>query len=442
MGQIKKLVAQAKKTKPKTQVLANKAAKWLTFSALMVAVVSLVVWIALGQSVAFAITIAITVLVIACPHALGLAIPTVTTIATRLATTHGLFIKDLSKLEVIKDASYVVFDKTGTLTQGSFRLTHLEYMRNLETLTSLKGWSDMNKEELKSYLARLVIATELQSTHPLATQIVDSLKKKTNKQSLLKVKRFHNHPGKGVLAEVDGHTVLIGTKEFLLTRKAMLCTQLDSLAQSWQKEGETTIYVAVDNKQVMALALSDKVRKEAEEAVKNLHRLGLKVAMLTGDNQQTADKVAGQLNIDTVFAQVLPQDKYRYVKKLQDKQEVVIMVGDGINDAPALTQADVGVVISAGTDVAQEAGDVILTRNNPLDVVSLITLSRKTYQKMVQNLIWAIGYNVVAIPAAAGVFASFGFFLSPGVGALLMSLSSVIVVINAFGLKKTSLNRI
>ncbi len=440
IGQIQKLIKEAQNSKPRIQKLADKAAGVLTFVALGVAVITLVIWsVIVGQPIVFGMTLAITVLVIACPHALGLAIPTVSTIATSMAVKNGLFIKDLSSLEVIKDVDYVVFDKTGTLTSGDFKVRNYEYMDNLKAASeALLGNSDANEDEIKHFIDLLVYALEAQSTHPIAVEIARYIKDKGLDETV-EAKDYETVVGKGVKASVQGHEVTIGTKTFMEESGVFLCAQLSEKAQKWAEDGLTVVYVAIDKKHVLSITLGDEVKEEAIQAVNALHKLGIKVAMLTGDSEGVARAVSEKLGIDTYFAQVLPEDKFKHIKNLQVDGYTVMMVGDGINDAPALTQANVGVAIGGGTDVAVESGDVVLTRNNPYDVVKLVTLSKLVRRKMVENLAWALGYNVFAIPAAAGLFAPFGFFLSPGVGAFLMSLSSVIVVINAFRMRSASL---
>jgi len=396
-GQIQALIATAKKTKPSVQKLADKAARWLTFSALTVSILALFIWsVIIGTPFVFAATLAITVLVIACPHALGLAIPTVSTIATRLAVSNGVFIKDMAKIEVVKDADYIVLDKTGTLTKGEFGVTEVK----------AKG---VSSQQLMSIAASL----ESHSTHVIGQSIVKYAKNKGIK--LQKVEGVKNLAGRGIEGIINGKKYFIGKHNSIL------------VAVVWDKIvlGE--------------ILLADELRKESKQTIKELHGLGLKVAMLTGDSKQAADPIAKKLGIDTVFAEVLPKDKYKYIKSLQSEGNIVIMAGDGVNDAPALTQANVGVAIGAGTDVAVEAGDIVLTQSNPQHIVRLVVLSRKVYSKMVQNLWWALGYNILAIPAAAGLFIPFGFRLTPAVGALLMSMSSVVVVVNALTLRKAKL---
>lgn len=414
VGQIQKLIEEASRSKPRSQRLADKAAAALTIIAGTTALATLLIWtLALGETFTFAITLAITVLVIACPHALGLAIPTVTTITTTLAVKHGLFIKDLSKIEVIRQADYVVFDKTGTLTRGEFGVTAVVPAGN------------QSADDL------LVIAAALEShsSHIIGQSIVNYAKDQGVK--ITGITDFQNLAGQGVKAKIDGQEYFVGNER--------LIKSLGFTYQLPKEITETTVLVASNKALLGQIMLADAVKDSARQAVEGLHRLGVKVAMLTGDNEQVAEMVATKLGIDTYFAEVLPADKYSYIKKLQADGGVVIMVGDGVNDAPALTQADAGVAIGAGTDLAVEAGDVVLIDDDPRDLVRLIALSKKVYAKMIQNLVWALGYNVVAIPAAAGVFATWGFFLRPEIGALVMSLSTVIVVANALSLKRLKL---
>ncbi len=420
IGQIQQLISTAKQTKPSVQKLADRASKWLTFTALAVSLLALFIWsVIVGEAFVFAATLAITVLVIACPHALGLAIPTVSTIATRLAVKNGVFIKDMAKIEVIKDADYVVFDKTGTLTKGEFGVT------------DVKLFSGTRKR-----LLQLAGAIETHSSHVIGMAIVDYLKKR--KINITPAGKIKNLAGRGMAGVVGGKQYFLGNQR-LMEEQKIWTEQVDTVLKELSDKGKTPVFVA-DKKEILgAIALSDEVKPESKQAVEELHRLGVKVAMLTGDTEAAAGPIGRQLGIDKVFAQVLPEDKYKHIRELQDKGNVVIMAGDGVNDAPALTQANAGVAIGAGTDVAVEAGDIVLTQSNPAHIVRLIILSRKVYAKMLQNLWWALGYNILAIPAAAGLFIPWGFRLSPAVGALLMSLSSVIVVINAMSLRKAEL---
>ena len=414
VGQIQKLVEQAGKTKPRSQKIADKASAVLTFVAGMTALLTLLVWLFIvGETFVFSITLAITVLVIACPHALGLAIPTVTTITTSLATKNGFFIKDLSKIEIIRKVTYVVFDKTGTLTKGEFGVTKVSPV-------------GANKEE---DVLRIAASLEQHSSHIIGQSIIKHALSK--KIKLSEIDNFKNVAGMGVQAKISGEEYFVGNKSMIKNLK------IDP-EFSGSMPG-TIVFVAKKDKLIGRIVLADAIKESSRGTIKGLHDMGIKVAMLTGDNEQVADSVSKELGIDTYFANVLPEDKYKHIKELQEQGNTVLMVGDGVNDAPALTQADVGVAIGAGTDVAVESGDVVLIGSDPENVVGLIKLSKKVYVKMVQNLVWALGYNIVAIPIAAGVFAVWGLFLRPEVGALVMSLSTVIVVINALTLKRIKL---
>ena len=422
IGQIQNLIAAAQGTKPNSQRIADKASAVLTFVAGITALLTILVWTFwLGEPFVFAITLAITVLVIACPHALGLAIPTVTTITTSLAVKNGVFIKNLAKIEVIKKADYIMFDKTGTLTKGEFGVTDVDIL------------SDVPEEEI----LKIASSLEQHSSHIIGQSIVRYAKNKSIK--LENPDNFKNIAGKGISGFIDKNMYYVGNQALMEDMGVLSDVSREKLLKSSSQE-KTNILVADKEKVIGIIGLSDKIKEESFKAVEELHKLGVKVAMLTGDNELVAGNVARELGIDTYFANVLPKDKYVHVKELQENGNVVLMVGDGVNDAPALTQADVGIAIGAGTDVAVEAGDVVLTRNNPQDVVRLLILSKKVYVKMIQNLVWALGYNIVAIPAAAGVFISWGFLLRPEIGALLMSLSTVIVVINAMTLKRINLS--
>ncbi len=415
VGQIQTLIAEAQKTKPRSQKIADRASAWLVFIALAVAVLTILVWTLLaGQTFIFAITLAITVLVIACPHALGLAIPTVTTITTSLAVKNGFFIKNMAKIETIKKATWVIFDKTGTLTEGVFGVR------------DILSFGEKKETEILTIAGAL----EKSSSHIIGISI---LKEAQNKNlNLPVVENFKNIAGKGVAGEIGGEKYFVGNEA--LIKEIGLQIDLPE-----QVRGKTLALFANEKEVLGLIALADKIKPQSQEAISRLHSLGVKTAMLTGDNKEVAKAVADELGIDKYFAEVLPADKYRHIKKLQENGEIVLMVGDGVNDAPALTQADAGIAIGAGTDVAVEAGDVVLMDSDPLDIARLIILSRAVYTKMIQNLWWALGYNILAIPAAAGVFAFAGFYLRPEIGALLMSLSTVIVVINAMMLKKIKL---
>ncbi|GIW62915.1 MAG: heavy metal translocating P-type ATPase [Patescibacteria group bacterium] len=415
VGQIKQLINKASQTKPKTQKLADKAASVLTLTALITALATVVIWsLIIGKPFVFSLTLAITVLVIACPHALGLAIPTVSTIATSLAVKNGFFIKDLSKLEIAKDINYIIFDKTGTLTEGKFQVEQI-----------LIAEKKLNK----TVAIALAASLEQGSSHPIAQAILNYAKKHSIK--LNKVDDYKIIPGKGTKGKIKNKIYYLGSPNF-----AKEITNFKNLPQLSNHKTAKTKVVLFDKDKIFAIILlGDKIKKEAYIAIKEIHSLNIKTAMLTGDNESIAKETAEKLKIDNVFAEVKPEDKYKHIRDLQQKGYRVMMVGDGINDAPALMQADIGLAIAKGTDLAVSAGDVILTRNNPKDAVTLIKLSKAVYKKMIENLIWALGYNIIAIPTAAGLFIPLGIKLKPEWAALIMSLSSVIVVINAIRLK-------
>lgn len=430
LSQIIELVRGAQESKPKTQKLADRAAHYLTLTAIIVGTLTFISWnFFLGETFVFALTLAITVIVITCPHALGLAIPTVSTITGTLAAKNGILIKDMTGLEKAKDVNWVMFDKTGTLTKGEF------------------GVSDIvtfDKQDEKELL-RIAASLEQHSEHVIGKAIVSGAKEKNI--ALEKTTSFKNVAGKGITGNFhiqdQTYGVVIGTKTLLKEKNIEINEKQRTTVDELEGKGMTVVLVAVDGKLAGLIALSDIIKQESKQAIHALKRLGVKVAMLTGDNKATAHYVAKEIGIDKVFAEVLPEDKVKAVQELQEKSgegAVVMMVGDGINDAPALTQADVGVAIGAGTDVAIESAEIVLVKNNPLDIVKLINLSHHTMRKMKQNLAWATGYNLVAIPAAAGIFATWGIILRPEWGAIAMTLSSVIVVINALLLKRVKLS--
>lgn len=421
IAQIMDLIRQAQETKPAVQKLADKAANWLTITAVVVGTGTFVYWFFVNpQGAIFAATLAITVVVIACPHALGLAIPTVTTITSALAAKNGILIRDMAGLEIARRLDYIIFDKTGTLTKGEFGVADVKVF-------------DTTKED---EILKLSASVEIHSQHSIAKGIVEEAKKR--KISFTAAHDFKSYPGKGAEGVVEEKEVVLGNLA-MLEEKGISLTAAEPYITSLKDSAKTIIWVAVEGKVAGALALEDSVREESREAIKKLHELGVKTAMLTGDKKDVAVEVGKRLGIDTVFAEVLPEQKVDKVKELQSKGHIVGMVGDGVNDAPSLTQAHVGIAIGAGTDVAIESAEVVLVKNNPLDVVKVIALSRKTDAKMKQNLAWATGYNILAIPAAAGVFANWGIFLRPEYGALLMSASSLIVVANALGLRRVKL---
>ena len=416
ISQIMDLIKKAQETKPAVQKLADKAANVLTVTAILVGSGTFIYWFFVNpQGAIFAATLAITVVVIACPHALGLAIPTVTTITSALAARNGILIRDMKGLEIARRLDYLVLDKTGTLTKGAFGVSKV-----------LPG----NKAKVTDdKLLELAAAVEIHSQHSIAKGIVNAAKKKG--VSVKPAQEFKSYPGKGASGEVDGKKVLIGNRN-LLKEDGIDIPVLNM-------DSGTEIFIAVDKVFTGTILVEDEIREESKEAISALHKLGVKTAMLTGDKKDIAEVVGKRLGIDTVFAEVLPQDKVNKVKELQDKGFTVGMVGDGVNDAPSLTQAHVGIAIGAGTDVAIESAEIVLVKSNPLDIVKVVALSRRVDSKMKQNLAWATGYNVLAIPAAAGVFIPWGIMLRPEYGALLMSASSLIVVANALLLNKTKL---
>jgi len=423
LAQITNLIKQAQTTKPSVQRLADKAANVLTLTAITVGTGTFLYWSLIDpQGAIFAATLAITVIVIACPHALGLAIPTVTTITTQVAARVGILIKDIKALEISRRLNWVVFDKTGTLTKGEF---------GVDKIIPTAG-------QTPDEVLRVAASVDTLSQHSIAKAVVEEAT--TKKIGLSKVEGFNSFPGRGVEGKIDGTKYLLGN-EALMKEKEIKLDELKNQIAAEINEGKSFIWVAEDGKTeaLGVIVLSDVIREESRQAIAKLHEMKIKVAMITGDNESIAKSVAHELSIDTYFAGVLPGDKVNKIKELQKDGSIVAMVGDGVNDAPALTQANVGIAIGAGTDVAVEAGQIILIKNNPLDIVKIIELSRKTNTKMKQNLAWAAGYNILAIPIAAGVLYRYGILLRPEWGALLMSASSVIVVFNALTLKRVKL---
>ena len=419
ISQIMKLIRDAQSSKPNVQHLADRAASILFFVALLAGTSAFIIWFfVLPHGVVFAATVAVAVVVIACPHALGLAIPTVTTITSTLGAKNGILIKEMKGLEIARKIDYVVFDKTGTLTQGTFGVSNI---------VVTKG-SRMTENELLA----LTAAVEVNSQHLVAQGIVNEARKRHIK--IPEVSNFKSYPGKGATGLVNGKTVTVGNQRFMKDFNI----PVDGSPE--QGKSKTSVYIAEKNRLQAIFYLVDIIRSESTTAVKRLHDMGIKTAMLTGDAQEVASVVGKKLNVDTIFAQVLPGDKVNKIKQLQGEGHIVAMVGDGVNDAPSLTQAHVGIAIGAGTDVAVESADIVLMKNNPLDVVKAISLSRKTNSKMVQNLAWATGYNIFAIPIAAGIlYPAFGILLRPEWAALLMSASSIIVVANALRLRSVKL---
>jgi len=420
VAQIIKLVGQAMTSKPQVQRLADRAAFYLTLIAIFVGSGTFFFWFGIGAGSLFALSLAITVIVITCPHALGLAIPAVTAISTTLAAKKGILIKNAKALQIAKLVDTVVFDKTGTLTKGEFGVTDIVKL------------GDWDENEILQNAASI----EVNSEHVIAKGIV----KKAQEKGLQvgNTSKFAAIPGKGAKALVGEKEVYVGNANLLRELEIRHEEHKESVSKL-ASEGKTVVYVASANTLQGLIAMADLIRDESRDAVRALKEHGLEVAMLTGDNKQTAAYVAKQLDLNTFFAEVLPDQKATTIKSLQQQGKRVAMVGDGINDAPALAQSDVGIAIGAGTDVAVESADVVLIKNDPRDVAKLIMLSKKTMQKMNQNLVWATGYNVVAIPIAAGVLVPLGIVLAPEFGAVTMSLSSISVTLNALLLRRAKL---
>jgi len=410
---IMRLVDEAQRSRSNTQVLADKAAGWLFYIALGVAVLTALAWtIAIGFNVEVIARVA-TVLVIACPHALGLAIPLVVAITTSLGANNGILVRDRLALEEARRIDTVIFDKTGTLTRGEFGVVGIE---------TAGGWDE--NEALA-----LAAAVEGDSEHTIARGIRSLAADR--ELALPRVSDFEAIKGRGVRAVWQGREVYIGGPRLLEGLNLSLPEPLAGFKNRASTLGQSVIHLVVDGSLAASFALADVIRPESKQAVEKLHEMGVEVAMLTGDSQAVAAAVAAELGIDSYFAEVLPEHKDQKVAELQRQGKRVAMVGDGVNDAPALTRADIGIAIGSGTDVAVESAGIILVQSNPLDLVRIIQLSRASYRKMIQNLAWATGYNVIALPLAAGVLAPWGILLSPAAGAVLMSLSTIIVAINA-----------
>jgi P-type Cu2+ transporter len=421
LARITRLVAQAQSSRSRAQALADRAAFVLTLVAIGSAVFTLVVWLAVGATPAYAIERVVTVLVIACPHALGLAIPLVIAISTTLAARSGLLIRDRRGLEEARNLDTVVFDKTGTLTRGEFRVVEI----------ATEG--TLREEEALS----LAAAVERESEHTIARGIVKSAEERGVK--VRAVRDFRAIPGRGVEARLDEHRLAVGGPALLKQIGAQPSPALAEAAKRAADASQAAVYLVVDGAVRAIFGVADAVREESREAVQRLHDQQITVVMLTGDTEAVASAVGKDLGIDPVIAEVLPEEKVERVNELKRSGKRVAMVGDGVNDAPALVSADVGIAIGAGTEVAVEAGDVVLIRSDPRDVSRLVALSRASYRKMLQNLWWAVGYNVIAIPLAAGALQPWGLVLSPAAGAVLMSLSTIIVAANAQLLRRITL---
>jgi Cu2+-exporting ATPase len=422
---IMRLVEQAQSSRSRAQALADRAAFWLTIAALVAGAATLVGWLIAGADPAFAVERLVTTLVIACPHALGLAIPLVIAISTTLGARNGLLVRDRRGLEEARTVTSVVFDKTGTLTRGEFGVVGI---------TPADGLTD-------DAALRLAASAEADSEHIIAQGIVRSARERH--LDIPRADGFQSLPGIGIQARVGGRALLIGGPALLRSRAVRVAPSIADAAEQAAKRGQATVYLVEETggtvSALAAFTVADVVRPESREAIQALHAEQIEVIMLTGDSRAVAQAVAADLGIDQVFAEVLPEEKARKIQELQQTGRRVAMVGDGVNDAPALVTANVGIAIGAGTNVAVEAGDIVLVRNDPRDVARIIRLSRASYHKMIQNLWWAAGYNIVAIPLAAGVLSRQGILLSPAVGAVLMSLSTVVVAINAQLLRRARL---
>ena len=407
------LVQEAQKSKSKMQNLSDRAAKWLTYIALAIGFGTLATWLFLGFPFVYALERMVTVMVIACPHALGLAIPLVVAISTAVSAQNGLLIRNRTAFEESRKISALLFDKTGTLTKGDFGVTRIE---------------SVDKQYSSDEVLRLASALEQSSEHPIAVGIVKKVKE--GNTAIPKLENFNAITGKGVEAKVEGKNIKVVSPGYLRDEKITIPED------AYSDAAETVVFVLVDGALAGYIALADEIRPESAEAIKIFKKNNIKVLMATGDNEKTAKAVSDKLGLDGYYSEVLPHQKVEIVKELQGKGEFVAMTGDGVNDAPALAQANVGIAVGSGTDVAAETADIILVNSNPQDIANLILFGKATYSKMIQNLIWATGYNAIAIPLAAGVLYSSGFVLGPAVGAVFMSLSTIIVAINAQLLKK------
>jgi len=424
LGGIQSMVAEAQESSSRVQALADRAAALLFWFALSAALITAVVWAIIG-SPSDAVVRTVTVLVIACPHALGLAIPLVIAISTEQAAQSGVLIKERMALERMRTIDAVLFDKTGTLTEGAHAVTGVATVEDIS----------------EGQLLAVAAAAEADSEHPLARAIVKAAEDHAEaSQEQLHSSDFSAAAGRGVQATVDGAEVLVGGPNMLRELELATPGVFDAQVEEWSQRGAGVLHVVRDGQIIGALAVEDKIRPESRAAVQALQEQGVKVAMITGDATQVAEAVGEELGIDEVFAEVLPQDKDSKVTELQERGLAVAMVGDGVNDAPALARAEVGIAIGAGTDVAMESAEVVLASDDPRSVLSMITLSRASYRKMIQNLIWASGYNIIAVPLAAGVLAPIGVVLSPAAGAVLMSLSTIVVAFNAQLLRRIELD--
>jgi len=412
LSQVIKLVQDAQNSKSNTQLLADKAAKWLTIIALLAGISTFLYWYLTGQSLAFAMERMVTVIVICCPHALGLAVPLVVAKSTALSAKHGLLIKNRTAFENARKITTIVFDKTGTLTVGKFEVSKIV---------------SLQKELTENEILRLASALEQKSEHPIATGILQKIKDLSI--TIPATENFNAITGKGVEATVEGKKILVVSPGYLKDNNIAIPDGFTA------NDTETVVFVIINNELAGYIALSDEIRPESAEAIQTLKQNNIKSILLTGDNNKVAASVSKTLGMESFFAEVFPHQKLEKIKELQSKGEFVAMTGDGVNDAPALAQSDIGIAVGSGSDIAAETAGIVLVNSNPTDIVNLVLFGKATYRKMIQNLIWATGYNVVALPLAAGVLYKQGILLSPAAGAVLMTISTVVVAINASMLK-------
>jgi Cu2+-exporting ATPase len=417
LNKVVEMVKSAQETKSKTQNLANKAAAWLFYIALFSGFTTLGVWLWQGKEFDYALERMVTVMIIACPHALGLAMPLVVAISTSVSAKNGLLIRNRTAFENARNITTIIFDKTGTLTKGNF------------VVSQFKSTSD---EYNDNDILKIAASLEKESEHPIASGILT--KHNEEKLDFEEISDFENLTGEGIQAKINGESIKVVSPGYLEENNIELPEDTKN------EKAETIVYILKDKDLIGYISLADEIRDESYEAVKILKENGLKVIMATGDNEEVANSVSKELGLDDYYAEVLPEDKQKIIEDLQNKGEIVAMTGDGVNDAPALAKADVGIAIGSGTDVAAETADIILVNSNSMDIVHLLSFGKSTYQKMMQNLFWAAGYNIVAIPMAAGALAFAGIILSPAVGAGLMSLSTIIVALNAQLLKRKMKN--
>ncbi len=418
---IMRLVSEAQHSKSRAQHLADRAARLLTMVAIGAGMLTLIVWLFLDASINFSVVRAVTVLVIACPHALGLAVPLVVAISTTLGARGGLLVRDRRGLEEARTVDTIIFDKTGTLTLGEFRVVEINVTEDMSETEALK----------------IAAGVESESEHPIARGIMKTAEEREIEKP--SADGFRALKGRGVAATLNGIEYYMGGLALLKEENTEVTANLREASERAESRGQAVVYLLRDGQALAVFAVADAIREESREAIQALHKRGVEVTMLTGDTRAVANAVAEELGIDTVFAEVLPEDKASKVRELQNRGKKVAMVGDGVNDAPALAQADIGIAIGAGTDVAVEAGHIVLVRSDPRDISKIISLSWATYRKMLQNLWWAAGYNIFAIPLAAGILAGWGILLTPALGAVLMSASTVIVALNAQLLRRTKL---